>query len=141
MAGMSPQHASRPQLSGAYIAGLIAVVGVGVLVGVLIYPDDSYSPQAHSHTSYSAVTLATPQLSVNSQAITALPTTTAPAPVIRPTAVPTVYTVKPGDDLTVIAAWFHIRSLQAFYRANLATVGPDWNLIRPGQRLRLTIGM
>lgn len=80
--------------------------------------------------------------------VTSMPPT--PIQVITPTAAPSVapalpvatpsisaavaYVVKPGDNLTVIAAWFHV-PLQTFYAANMATVGANWNLIYPGQVL------
>ncbi|MFC1415139.1 LysM peptidoglycan-binding domain-containing protein [Streptacidiphilus cavernicola] len=49
------------------------------------------------------------------------------------------YTVKPGDNLSEIAAAAHLRGgWPALYRANKDTVGADPNLIFPGQHL--TVG-
>ncbi|MYS87924.1 transglycosylase family protein [Embleya scabrispora] len=46
--------------------------------------------------------------------------------------------VRPGDTLSDIAATHHIPGgWQALYAKNLAMVGPDPDLIRPGQRLSL----
>ena len=46
-----------------------------------------------------------------------------------------VYTVKPGDTLSGIAAALGLPGWQGLYEANLAVIGGDPNLIRPGQVL------
>lgn len=49
------------------------------------------------------------------------------------------YTVKSGDSLGSIAKKFcgnaYTATIDTIYYANLATIGPDKNLIRPGQKL------
>jgi nucleoid-associated protein YgaU len=72
-------------------------------------------------------------------------TPSSPAPIAAPVVTPTVhnpktmfYTVKAGDNLTVIANWFHVNRAK-FYRDNIRTVGTDWNLIFPGQKLRVIV--
>jgi nucleoid-associated protein YgaU len=55
------------------------------------------------------------------------------------------YTVKPGDNLTVIAAWFHLHGYGDLYDANKSVIGANPALIRPGQVITvssagLTIG-
>lgn len=46
-----------------------------------------------------------------------------------------VYTVLPGDNLTKIAAEFHLNGYQPLYAANRELIGADPDLIRPGQVL------
>lgn len=46
-----------------------------------------------------------------------------------------VYTVKDGDNLFDIAERLNLTSWQALYEANKQTIGPNPNLIHPGQRL------
>lgn len=47
------------------------------------------------------------------------------------------YTVQPGDTLSGIAAKLGLPGWQALYEANAGVIGPDPNLIFPGQVLRL----
>ncbi len=72
------------------------------------------------------------------------PTTQDPAAVAPPAAVATVlpvaaqaapisYTVKPGDTLSDIAAWFALNGYTGLYEANWAVIGSNPDLIRPGQ--------
>jgi nucleoid-associated protein YgaU len=72
-----------------------------------------------------------------------------PAPVaastpVPPTAAPTpevlTYVVKPGDNLTVIAAWFKLNGYEGLYLANKDVIGANPNLIRPGQVFRIVDG-
>jgi hypothetical protein len=49
------------------------------------------------------------------------------------------YTVKPGDNLTVIAAWFNQHGYQPVYDWNKTTIGADPNLIGPGQVLIVAV--
>lgn len=51
---------------------------------------------------------------------------------------PLVYTVKPGDTLTDIATWFSFHGYQALFEANKAALGPDPNLIYPGEKITLS---
>jgi LysM repeat protein len=48
------------------------------------------------------------------------------------------YTVKPGDNLTVIAAWFHLHGYGALYQWNKQVIGSNPNLIYPGQRITVS---
>ena len=47
------------------------------------------------------------------------------------------YTVRPGDTLSGIAARFGIADWRTLYRANRSVVGPDPDVIRPGQVLTI----
>lgn len=67
-------------------------------------------------------------------------TTVAPKAAPKPAPAPkhtgkTYYTVKPGDNLSVIASRFHLPNWQSLYNANRSVVGGNPNLIHPGQRL------
>ena len=51
----------------------------------------------------------------------------------------TWYTVKPGDNLSTIALHFYgnesATSVNKIYNSNRKTIGPNPNLIQPGQKL------
>ena len=48
--------------------------------------------------------------------------------------------MKPGDNLSVIAAWFHQHGYGAIYDANRAVIGTNPNLIFPGERITISHG-
>ena len=50
------------------------------------------------------------------------------------------YVVKPGDNLSVISAWFHLHGYGALYDANRSVIGRDPNLIFPGERITISHG-
>lgn len=52
-----------------------------------------------------------------------------------------VYTVKKGDTLSGIAAWFWLHGYGGLYEANKAVIGSDPNLIFPGQQFTITDGV
>jgi len=58
-----------------------------------------------------------------------------PSPPTRPSR--RTYTVRPGDTLSGIAARFGIADWRTLYEANKGVVGPDPNLILPGQVLTI----
>ena len=51
---------------------------------------------------------------------------------------PITYTVRKGDTLSGIAAWFKLHGYGDLYAANAKVIGADPNLIHPGERI--TIG-
>jgi nucleoid-associated protein YgaU len=51
---------------------------------------------------------------------------------------PLTYTVQPGDNLSSIAAWFHLRGYGVLYDANKAVIGKDPGLIHPGQIITIS---
>ncbi len=51
------------------------------------------------------------------------------------------YVVKPGDTLFGIAQWFRLHGYGDLYASNIAAVGSDPNLIRPGERITVTGGV
>ena len=50
------------------------------------------------------------------------------------------YVVKPGDNLSVIAAWFHLHDYGVLYDWNRSVLGSNPNLIFPGQRITVSDG-
>ena len=66
------------------------------------------------------------------------PTSAVPgAPWVQP---PISYTVRPGDTLSTIAAWFQLHGYQALYQANMAVIGANPDLIFPGQTITIANG-
>lgn len=63
------------------------------------------------------------------------PATSAPSP--RPRKRP-IYTVKPGDTLSEIAAWFGLHGYDGLYERNRQVIGDDPDLIHPGQRFTIS---
>lgn len=53
---------------------------------------------------------------------------------------PITYTVKPGDNLFVIAQWFHLHGYGTLYEANRSVIGSNPNLIHPGERITIANG-
>ncbi|MDP9117492.1 MAG: LysM peptidoglycan-binding domain-containing protein [Actinomycetota bacterium] len=53
-------------------------------------------------------------------------------------AAPLTYTVKPGDNLSVIAAWFKLHGYGGLYEANKAVLGDNPDLIHPGQTITVS---
>lgn len=67
-------------------------------------------------------------------------TPSGPSDGVTPTPMaPMHYTVVVNDSLSVIADKLNVTT-DALYQANLATVGSDWSLIRPGQVLVVPSG-
>ncbi len=48
--------------------------------------------------------------------------------------------VKRGDNLTVIAAWFHQHGYGHLYELNKAVIGDNPDLIFPGQKITIAHG-
>lgn len=62
-----------------------------------------------------------------------------PTPRATATAKPAVtYTVKRGDTLSGIAAWFNLHGYGVLYAANKSVIGTDPNLIFPGERITIS---
>lgn len=73
-------------------------------------------------------------------AATKAPAAKAPAAKVPASKAPVTYVVKPGDNLFVIAQWFHLHGYGALYDANRSVIGSDPNLIHPGQRITIANG-
>lgn len=113
----------------------LAILAALVLLGLAYFLHlGDHSRPVSLPSPLSSVTAVTPvTVSPSTPSASIEPTvaqTTPTAPVTSP------YTVRPGDNLTVIAAHFNV-PLQTFYAENMATVGADWNLIHPGQVLQV----
>ena len=50
------------------------------------------------------------------------------------------YTVKPGDTLSGIAAWFKLHGYGSLYAANRSVIGSSPDLIFPGERITINHG-
>ena len=50
------------------------------------------------------------------------------------------YTVKPGDTLSGIAAWFKLHGYGSLYAANRSVIGSNPALIRPDERITISHG-
>lgn len=72
--------------------------------------------------------------------VVASPSASAPAHPVKSAPKTLTYTVKPGDNLYVIAAWFKLHGYQSLYNKNKKTIGSDPALIRPGERFIITGG-
>jgi LysM repeat protein len=48
------------------------------------------------------------------------------------------YVVKHGDTLSGIAGWFKLHGYGDLYSANIAQIGPNPNLIIPGERITIS---
>lgn len=66
-------------------------------------------------------------------ATTAVPAKAKPRP-------PKTYTVLPGDNLFVIAAWFKLQGYGDLFERNRAVIGDNPDLIRPGQTITISEG-
>ncbi len=135
----------RKRIVGTGIAAGVVVLGTGGIVSAAVL--------SGNHGSRSA-TRASAVVWTSSPAWTASPTPaapTAPPPVVKvsPTSSatakaaarpPITYVVKPGDNLSVISAWFHLHGYGALYDANRAVIGANPNLIHPGLRITIAGG-
>ena len=86
----------------------------------------------------------TPSASVGrSQVTTAKPSPpeSTSLPVKHPQKGSITYVVLPGDNLTVIAAWFKLHGYGDLYAANAKVIGADPNIIKPGERITIANGL
>jgi nucleoid-associated protein YgaU len=60
-----------------------------------------------------------------------------PKPKPKPAPQLPTYTVRSGDTLSKIAGRYGIRDWKSIYAANVAVIGKNPNLIKPGQKLRI----
>lgn len=134
------RHPSQPRSYRLVsVLGVIAIaVGLAVLF-VLLTRSSASKPAAHTSVSRSSsapvgTTSITDQAS--HQASTAPPSSPTTAASGSPAPhQPIYYTVKPGDNLTAIAAAFKADGYVPLYGWNETIIGKDPNLIRPGQVL------
>lgn len=127
---------------------MAAVVAGAFVVAFVIWADVHDSSGSGSGSGPMAVAAATqsaaPRPAITLSAPVAVPQAsspaagTAPPPAMAPAAAPAQpkevsYTVKAGDNLTVIAAWFNQHGYQPVYAWNRTVIGADPNLIFPGQ--------
>jgi nucleoid-associated protein YgaU len=154
----------KPKLIAALLVGGTALLVGGTAVAVSLpshgkfwRADAQVAPSAASRAPASALPTAVGALtpaptSPTSPTAAALPPL---APTVRtatpraasakttpaPAKGPITYTVKPGDTLSGIAAWFNLHGYGSLYAANAAVIGGDPNLIKPGERITLGTGV
>ncbi len=153
----------RRKLSAALVAtGITTVLTAGAVSATVLMDGEPAPPAALSGASQDASTqdvamplavtppaeLQTPPAEVESPPVAAPPVAAPPvaAPPVAPkkaapkkaAATPITYVVKPGDNLSVIAAWFALRGYGELFEANRGVIGDDPDLILPGQRITIT---
>ena len=146
----------RTKLSVALIATSITSVIVAGAVSATVIMRDEWSPDSTAQaqptdpvdSAPSPVDARPASPAAVASPVPATPTPPPPAPLAGttaqaasmqpPAAAPVTYTVKPGDDLSSIAAWFALRGFQGLFEANRAVIGNDPDLILPGQQITIT---
>ncbi len=83
---------------------------------------------------------ARPPITPPPPAAVATPAAPPAPPAVTPEPEAISYTVKPGDTLANIAAWFELNGFTNLYEANRAIIGSNPDLIRPGQVFTITGG-
>lgn len=150
----------------ALLVALTTVAAAVALIVVLVNGSADGSPRssatrqqnlaadrnsAAASTSAPAAAASTPATSTPATSTPAAPTSTpASSPATRAAAPksaattthaakpPLTYVVRRGDNLTVIAKWFHLHGYGSLYERNKAVIGNDPNLIVPGQRITVS---
>jgi hypothetical protein len=89
----------------------------------------SSSPRSSAHITTDAP--AAPQAKAAATSPSTRPKSPAP---------PITYVVRVGDNLTIIAAWFHLHGYGTLYEQNKAVIGDDPDLIYAGQRITISNG-
>jgi nucleoid-associated protein YgaU len=129
------QSGPRPKLVAAILVGASAVAAGGATAALV----------SSGHSSHLTKTAAT-----QPETPASTPTQSPSVSVTRPpTAAPTVrsspsvpasvtYVVKHGDTLSGIADWFKLHGYGDLYSANIAQIGPNPNLIIPGERITIS---
>jgi LysM repeat protein len=121
---------------------LVAAILVGA--GVVAAGGAAAAIVSSGHTAHVTKTAATqPETPAST-----LPSSPAVAATRSPAAAPTVgsspaaqavtYVVKHGDTLSGIADWFKLHGYGDLYSANIAQIGPNPNLIIPGERITIS---
>lgn len=135
------------------VAGVVALVltlsghdgggaqAAGQPSGRQVGRETTSSPGVASSTVPAASTSATSAPTTSSPTTTApatpssttAPSTTAPSVEASPSTKVVKYTVRRGDNLTIIARWFHQRGYSPLYDWNKSVIGRNPDLIHPGQ--------
>jgi nucleoid-associated protein YgaU len=145
----------RPKLIAGVLVGGIALLGGGAAAAASL-PSWTTRP-AHAVAVAPAATQAASAAPARSPSSTARPAPLGTAPPDGQAATPDTsvsaqaaeshdatsitYTVKPGDTLSGIAAWFWLHGYGALYEANKAVIGANPNLIFPGERITIAGGV
>lgn len=139
---MTGSHRATSQTSRTAIGyGIFSgIIGIIVLIVLTQINWNSSSKMASAPSSHISASVPTPIPTVSVPTVTAPPTVKAPETTTAPQKPTLVYVVKPGDNLTVIAEWFHSRGYMDIYAWNKQLIGSDPNLIHVGQHLIVSPG-
>ncbi len=155
------RHAAPPPADGrtrtrtlGVLVAVLVVAGVVALV-MTVFGDNSNTSRAANQPSGSEVgqTGSVEPGTSSAPSTSTVPTTTAPATAATSSSAPTTatkaktktrtkivkYTVKPGDNLTLIASWFNQRGYGLVYDWNKSVIGKNPNLIHPGQTIIVSL--
>jgi hypothetical protein len=125
-----------PPASDPALASVLAVPSAPTTPAVTTAPPSlAVSPPTPSLLAPTAPPSPSPTVTVTSG-----PATITTSPSASPSTASTVtiiYTVRRGDNLFVIATWFHTHGYGAIYAANKAVIGSNPALIHPGLKLKI----
>ena len=143
----------RTQVQLALVAGsILTVTAAGVIAAVAVNEDGGSGAPSVASQAVAPQAVAPQAVAPEAAAPEAVtPEPGAPAPAAPPVTVkpqaataaeqaPVSYTVKPGDNLSDIAAWFELNGFGGLYEANRSVIGANPDLIRPGQTFTVTGG-
>ncbi len=135
--------AGRPTALALLIGGLVLAGGIALIV---VTTSDG-SRGGGSRSTHAAAMISSPAPEHTASATAAAGTPAASTPTPKTSAAgsthtaakapkPIVYTVKHGDNLTVIARWFHVHGgVIPLYQWNKSVVGRNPDLIFAGQKI------
>lgn len=141
---MVARHRANRKYYKTLVGSLVMLAGV--VIGIVIATHSGGRegvPRASSMPWVSSPSPTSPPPSVTSRPDSASGPTSpsGPAPTTTEAVAPKTvnYIVKPGDNLTIIAAWFKINGYAPLYGWNAKAIGADPNLIKPGQILIVAV--
>lgn len=142
-----PNHAQERQANVPWALLMVALVGL-VALGLTVFALARQKPTTHwltaptmTHTVTMTPTPSAPDPALTGKNGSHWPTrpkvaiTKSQAPVSPVSPMTIRYTVRSGDNLTEIAAHYHLASYAGLYAANHVVIGTNPNLIRPGEVL------
>lgn len=159
--GHNPGLTRRPTLLALLIGGLVLAGGIALIVitsgsgsksngpvradaAMVTSPAAAPSSSvASSPAPVATLSPATAPASVSTapkSASTPSPKSTKSSAAPRPAASvkPLTYTVKRGDNLTIIARWFHLHGYGNLYEQNRSVIGNDPDLIFAGEKITIS---
>ena len=129
------QPGRSPKLVAAILVGAGAVAAGGATAAVVSSGHTAHLTKTAATQPETPASTPTPSPSV---VVTGTPSA---APTVRSspsTQASVTYVVKHGDTLSGIADWFKLHGYGDLYSANIAQIGPNPNLIIPGERITIS---